>query len=190
MSAGKSSRFKNRPKILETFNYNCNIFKKYFNEVFIVTTKEIYPQINSLNANFIISNNFGRGSGIDVINLYKKINNTFYIAWSDVFFKEQNIIDIININNNENTITLTYRKKPYVDITISNNYAIAYTQKCIKEHGFQDNSIFFIKELNVKNRPNEFLDILKEKPFKVIRVKESTLYFNTEEELKIIKKSI
>ena len=185
MAAGKSSRFGFRPKILETFDYNYQIFKKYFNNIVIVTTNDIYNEyfrIKFLNANFLIGD-FGKGSGTDVYNLKKIINSDIYIAWSDVFFTENVIKNIIN--SSKNTMTLSRRINPYVNILFKNDKMIDYCKNCSKE-GYQDNSIFYIKEL--KEPKEEFMDMCKVNDFYVKITNDKTYYFNTEEELKNVRK--
>jgi len=182
-AGGKSSRFGGKPKILETFNYNKELLEKYFN-IFIVTSKEIYEKIKNLEANFIIQE-MGKGSGADVFSLYNKLQTPFFIAWSDVFYNEQNIKDIIKASKeNKNCMTVTKRKNPYISLKENNGIISGFEYN--KDEGLQDNSLFYIKNLNTK--VEEFMDMAIDNKFYIIETNTKTEYFNTPEELKNLKK--
>jgi len=189
MAAGKSSRFSYKPKILETFEYNEKIFKKFFDNIYIVTTDNIlnnYPKIKTFSKT--ITGDFGNGSGADVFELKKKIKEPICICWSDVFFNEQNIKDILETYKkfDNNCLTVTKRKNPYVSLVFKENKLIDWTKG--QKEGYQDNSIFIIKEL--KEKEKEFLDLAVKNNFHVNIVKEKTLFFNTPEEYKKVLKEL
>ena len=190
MAAGKSSRFGYKPKILKTLDLNYDIFKKYFN-IHIITTIEnhniISEAFKSLDVTIFSSNNYGKGSGIDVYNVIDKYSSSF-ICWSDAFFTEQMIKDIIRAKRsiktkNKNLMLITKMDNPYVSIEFNkSNKMIDYTKG--EKEGFQDCSIFYINEL--KESREEFMDMAKINDFYVIETKDKTKFFNTEEELKQI----
>jgi len=180
-AGGKSSRFDGNPKILETFEYNKKLLNKYFN-VFIVTSKEIYEKIKHLNTNFIIQD-MGYGSGQDVYNLLIKLNSPAFICWSDVFFNEDNIKDIISASKNENNcMTGTKRENAYVSLSIKRDKLFGYKYNT---KGIQDNSIFYIKELKFSSK--EFMDMAIKNDFYVYETITPSKFFNTKQELIAIK---
>jgi GTP:adenosylcobinamide-phosphate guanylyltransferase len=184
MAAGKSSRF-GSPKILETFNYNKQIFEKYNITPIIVTTKEIFSQISFLDSHFFVSDIFGKGSGKDVYNL-NKIFGPIIICWSDVFFNDdvlKDFLDNLKNNKNKNFMTLTYKKEPYVAFFTDDKKIKGYSK--IEKNGYQDNSIFNIYKLD--KYADDFLDLVYENEFYGFKTKNSILYFNTKEELEKIK---
>jgi GTP:adenosylcobinamide-phosphate guanylyltransferase len=177
MAGGKSSRFGGNPKILETFERN-KFLKNYFN-VFIVTSKDIYSKIQHLDSDFIIQE-MGNGSGKDVFNLFQKIKEPAFVAWSDVFYTEAAIKDIIDVSENgENCMTLTKRENAYVSIYAENRKITQYKKD--ENNGYQDNSIFYIKELYAEDE--EFMDMAIKNGFYVHETKNKCEFFNTKEEL-------
>jgi len=189
MAAGKSSRFSYEPKILKTFEYNEKIFKKFFDNIYIVSTDDLlnkYPKIKTFSK--AITGDFGNGSGSDVFELKRKIKKPICVCWSDVFFNEQNIKDILDAYKkyNKNCLTATKRKNPYVSLIFEQNKLIGWTKG--QNEGYQDNSIFIIKELKEKNK--EFLDLAVRNDFYVEIVKEKTLFFNTSEEYEKVLKEL
>lgn len=184
MAGGKSSRFGGNPKILETFEHN-KFLKDYFN-VFIVTSKETFTKIRHLDADFIIQE-MGNGSGSDVFNLFQKFNNSAFVCWSDVFYDESIVTDIINAaKNDENCMTITERKNPYISIETQNGKITKYLKN--QSYGFQDNSFFYIKEC--KHDSEEFLDLAIKNNFSTVETNNLCPYFNTLEELQNIKTTI
>jgi len=183
MSAGKSTRFNSKPKILETYNMNKRIFNKYFDNVFIVTNKEIYNKINVLDANFIVMD-LGYGSGYDVATLLNK-QKQIYVCWSDVFFSEDNIIDILKYRDTpeQNIMCITYKTNPYINIVTQDDIIVEYLYN--SEKGYQDTSIFYIND--IKYAEKEFMDLCIKNNFKCMKTYNDTLFFNTKEELDNIK---
>jgi GTP:adenosylcobinamide-phosphate guanylyltransferase len=180
-AGGKSSRFGGNPKILETFDINKKILEKYFN-IFIVTSKEIYKKTKHLEANFIIQD-MGNGSGADVYNLFQKISSPAFVSWSDVFYTDESIQDIISASTKgKNVMTISYRENPYIDIVTKNNIIIDYVKE--KDIGYQDNSLFYITEL--KYSKEEFMDMAIQNEFYTEITKNKTEYFNTLEELQAL----
>jgi len=181
MAAGKSSRF-GSPKILETFEWNKNIFKNFGITPIIVTTSEIYEDIKHLKSEFLIGD-FQKGSGADIYKLHK-ILGEINICWSDVFFLDSNIDEFLSGDFiKTNYMTVTYREKAYVSFEMDkNNIIFGYTKH---KTGWQDNSIFKIRKLN--NNQEDFLDLVIMNNFFAYKAKKSTLYFNTKKELNKIK---
>ena len=177
-AGGKSSRFGGKPKILETFDYNKELLNKYFN-VFIVTSKDIYEKIRHLDSDFIIQG-MGKGSGGDVFSLLSKMNSPAFIAWSDVFYNEQNIKDILAASKNgKNCMTAVNRENPYISLKLKNDIITGFEYN--KDIGVQDNSLFFINSLSENSE--EFMDMAIKNEFGVTIVEEKSKYFNTQEEL-------
>jgi len=183
-AGGKSSRFGGEPKILHTFEHNKDLLNKHFN-VFIVTSKEIYKKIDHLDSDFIIQD-MGNGSGNDVYNLINKINHEAFVCWSDVFYSEEGIEDIIKYSKNgRNCMTGTYRENPYISITTENGIMTQYKKS--EKSGIQDNSLFFIKSLDVSDE--EFMDMAIKNNFDLHITETKTEYFNTIKELEELKLS-
>jgi len=181
MAAGESSRF-GSPKILKTFPLNEVLIKKYFNPI-IVTTKELYNYIGKLNSDFIIGD-FGNGIIQDIKKLQNIVKNNYYIAWSDVLFQEEELIEIKN-NFNKNFMLIHERDNPYISLKIKDKI-IGYTKR--KNKGYQDNSIFFLNNL-VFDNCNEFMDLVKYNSFNYKIINTKSLYFNTEKEFQEIEKN-
>jgi len=183
-AGGQSSRFGGNPKILETYNYNKEVLKIFFN-VYIVTSKEIFPKISHLDADFIIQE-MGNGSGQDVFNLLTKLKSPAFVAWSDVFYSEDNIIDIIRCSENkENCMTVTQRKNPYISIVADDGKIVQYKKE--QKIGVQDNSLFYIH--NLKEASEEFMDMAIKNDFHTYMAETKSEYFNTKEELQELKLS-
>jgi len=190
LSAGNSTRF-GKPKILETYRHNRTLFNKLNIKYKIVTTEELYNSslsvLDSRDKFLFIKG--GNGSGVDALKLYSSVPRGFYLCWSDVFYTEETIRDIMfarNINPNENIFTVTEQDNPYTNIEFDEEYNfINYNKENETEVGYQDNSIFYIHSLQNKDF-KEFLDIIKNDS-KVLVTYNSNYYFNTKEELERIK---